>query len=163
MHEKTSPLVYSLVILFGSSTWLVVTAVWVQLQLMVSIYPLPEGWSLPSYLTVIVQVAVLGPILHWLLKKYSPDSNISDEKIQIYFCMGFATLSTLFLAIFWQHRIYLFGQERSVLLFVFVFCVSLVSCTSSVLYLPYMFRPGPDIFEILDLAPDEIVTILIRD
>nr|CAD2203892.1 unnamed protein product [Meloidogyne enterolobii] len=45
---------FLLVIMFGSSTWLTINAIWVELSLYTS--RLPEGWSLPSYLSLIIQV-----------------------------------------------------------------------------------------------------------
>lgn len=106
---------------------------------MVSVYQLPESWSLPSYLAVIVQLAVIGPIVYWIFKKFFPQL-VSNSTPLIYFCMIFCTLSTLFLAIFWNYTAFVAGNLHSTALFAFLFCVSLVSCTSSLLYLPTMFR-----------------------
>ena len=39
---------------------------WVELPVLVP--ALPEGWTLPSYLSVIVQIANLGPISYALLR-----------------------------------------------------------------------------------------------
>jgi len=87
--EKMSILVYVLVMMFGSSTWLCVTGVWVELPLMVSVYPLPEGWSLPSYLSVAIQLAALGPVLHWLCEKLFPRTFAHSSRLQIYVFMTF--------------------------------------------------------------------------
>ena len=59
-----------LAILFGVSSWISINGLWVELPLLVN--RLPESWSLASYLSVIVQIANLGPItycgLRWLSK-----------------------------------------------------------------------------------------------
>ena len=59
-----------LAILFGISSWISINGLWVELPLLVN--RLPESWSLASYLSVIVQIANLGPItycgLRWLSK-----------------------------------------------------------------------------------------------
>lgn len=140
-----SILVYTLVMVFGSSTWLSVTAIWVELPLMVSVYPLPEGWSLPSFLTFVVQLAALGPILHWLFGKIAPVTfnSPASTRLQIYACLTIATFSTLLLSVYWDTTAFIWGVERSVGLMVLLFCVSMVSCTSSLLYLPSMFRFQP--------------------
>lgn len=53
-YMAVSTLIYVLVVIFGSSTWIGTNSVWMQLSLFTS--ELPEGWNLPSYLTVVVQV-----------------------------------------------------------------------------------------------------------
>ena len=61
-------LVDVLAILFGISSWISINGLWVELPLLVN--KLPESWKLASYLSVIVQMANLGPItycgLRWL-------------------------------------------------------------------------------------------------
>ena len=47
-------LVDLLAVLFGISSWISINGLWVELPLLVQ--ELPEGWALPSYLSVIVQV-----------------------------------------------------------------------------------------------------------
>lgn len=51
-----SPLVNLFAILFGIGAWVSVNGIWVELPLLVH---LPEGWALPSYLSVIIQVRPL--------------------------------------------------------------------------------------------------------
>ncbi|KAL1238206.1 Riboflavin transporter rft-1 [Trichinella spiralis] len=57
---------YILVVLFGSCGWITVNSVWVELPFLVN--TLPEGWALPSFLALLVQVAILGPALFSLTK-----------------------------------------------------------------------------------------------
>ena len=52
-------LVDLLAVLFGISSWISINGLWVELPLLVQ--NLPEGWALPSYLSIIVQV-ILGMI-----------------------------------------------------------------------------------------------------
>ena len=47
-------LVDLLAVLFGISSWISINGLWVELPLLVQ--DLPEGWALPSYLSIIVQV-----------------------------------------------------------------------------------------------------------
>lgn len=56
LHRK--PLVDVLAALFGVGAWVAVNGLWVELPLLVT--DLPEGWNLPSYLSVIIQVSCPG-------------------------------------------------------------------------------------------------------
>lgn len=48
------PLVDLLAMMFGVGAWVAINGMWVELPLLV--LHLPEGWNLPSYLSVIIQV-----------------------------------------------------------------------------------------------------------
>ncbi|KAK6755290.1 hypothetical protein RB195_013954 [Necator americanus] len=49
----TSRFILVLVVIFGSCTWIGTNSVWMQLPMLTS--ELPEGWNLPSFLSVVVQ------------------------------------------------------------------------------------------------------------
>ena len=97
---------------------------------------LPEGWSLASYLSVIVQIANLGPITYSLVRWMTSGRLKQTHAIYSLFAIG--TLSSVLLASFWNETSEVVGSNRSTALFVLVFCLSLVDCTSSVLFLPFM-------------------------
>ncbi|VEL06807.1 unnamed protein product [Protopolystoma xenopodis] len=46
-----------LVTLFGLGSWCIVNGLWVELPELVE--ALPEGWNLPTYLSLIIQVSTL--------------------------------------------------------------------------------------------------------
>lgn len=50
------PLVDLLAMVFGIGAWVAINGMWVELPLLVTY--LPEGWNLPSYLSVIIQVTI---------------------------------------------------------------------------------------------------------
>lgn len=54
MMEGRKPVLDVLAVLFGIGAWISVNGMWVELPLLVD--ALPEGWNLPSYLSVIIQV-----------------------------------------------------------------------------------------------------------
>ena len=56
----------ALAVVFGMASWISVNGLWVELPVLVSV--LPESWALASYLSVIVQIANLGPISYALLR-----------------------------------------------------------------------------------------------
>ena len=52
----TDVVVALLVVLFGISSWVDINGLWVELPILTQ--ELPEGWDLPSYMAVIIQVFV---------------------------------------------------------------------------------------------------------
>ncbi|XP_076061082.1 solute carrier family 52, riboflavin transporter, member 3-B-like isoform X2 [Oratosquilla oratoria] len=127
------PLIDLLAALFGIGAWVSINGLWVELPLLVT--SLPEGWSLPSYLSVIIQIANVGPLLFTLARSLRP--SMRSEPV-VYIVLVLGCLSSFMLTVFWPHTTFLAGAEHSTALLVLVFLLSLVDCTSSVLFLPYM-------------------------
>ena len=123
-----------LAILFGISSWISINGLWVELPLLVQ--RLPEGWNLASYLSIIVQLANLGPLtyafLRWLTK------GRLNEHFVIILLLLVGTTSGFLLSHFWSANANVFGNNHSLALFILVFFLSLVDCTSSILFLPFM-------------------------
>ena len=61
MTMQVSPAVSLLIILFGMGSWVAINGVWAELPLLVS--KLPEGWNLPTYLVLIIQVSPYNKLL----------------------------------------------------------------------------------------------------
>ena len=97
---------------------------------------LPEGWNLPSYVAVIVQLANIGPILYTIAKKLAP--NRVKEWPVIYIIISIGMVACALLVFFWSSTSYINGVKHSTALFVLSFFLALVDCTSSVVYIPYM-------------------------
>jgi len=127
-------LVDLLAVLFGISSWISINGLWVELPVLVN--KLPEGWALPSYLSTIVQIANVGPILYSVAR--SAVGRPLPTHYLILALLGLGCAASLGLALGWDLTAEVAGAERSVSLFAFVFLLSLVDCTSSVLFLPYM-------------------------
>ncbi|VDK75104.1 unnamed protein product [Litomosoides sigmodontis] len=120
--------------LFGSTSWLSTNSVWLELPLLTE--KLPEGWSLPSYLTVVVQIASVGPLVYSIVHKFSKISiPVSAVVLAL---LIFCCLCTVLMALFWSQTIFAFGQERSVILMILLCGMALVNGTSNVLFMPYM-------------------------
>lgn len=124
------------VALFGIGSWIAINGLWVELPLLVQ--ELPEGWDLPSYLTVIIQIANIGPIIYTLLSIFLPKNKKRIEQIAGYFIILAGTVSTLFLAFYWDHTSMIGGVNHSTSLLTFALILALVDCTSSVVFLPFM-------------------------
>ncbi|CAI5648327.1 solute carrier family 52, riboflavin transporter, member 3-A [Oreochromis niloticus] len=129
-------LVHFLACAFGVGSWVAVNGLWVELPLIVN--ALPEGWDLPSYLTVIIQLANVGPLLVTLMHKLYP--GCLKEHIVIYSILSIGVLSCILLAFFWDRTTIFIGASRSTAFFIMTFFLSLVDCTSSVTFLPFMMQ-----------------------
>ncbi|KAK2140983.1 hypothetical protein LSH36_1190g00096 [Paralvinella palmiformis] len=131
--------VYVIVSLFAISSWIDINGLFVESPQLV--YALPEGWSLFSYLAVLIQVANLGPILYMILRKLFPE-RVKEWPI-VYAIIGMGATACFLLAFFWQETTVINGKSHSTALFVLVSFLALVDCTSSVVYLPYMGQYKP--------------------
>ncbi|CAD5205884.1 unnamed protein product [Bursaphelenchus okinawaensis] len=138
MH--TNPIVYVLVALFGSASWLSTNAVWMELPLLT--HSLPEHWALPSYLALIVQIACIGPLVYSILTKCC-GITLSAPGL-IFALLLLCTISEFGLAFLWSVTMHIFGSYHSVALYLFMFILALVNSTSNVLFMPYMatFHPS---------------------
>lgn len=123
-------------ILFGIGTWIGINATYLQLPLLVA--SAAEGWALPSYIVIVIQLANIGPILYTIIQKCSPRK--MNDSYLIYGLYLIGIVGALLMALFYDRTVIVGSTERSVPLLAIVFLLALVGCTSSVLYMPYMGR-----------------------
>ena len=83
-----------------------------------------------------MQVANIGPITYGLLRHCL--ATPPPQHVSIVAVLGVGAAASLGLVLAWDLTSIIGGQQRSTGLFVSVFLLSLVDCTSSVLFLPYM-------------------------
>lgn len=125
--------VHLLVILFGTSTWIGVNGIFVELPLLVNIAP--EGWNLPAYIVIATQSANVGPAIYAFLRKCKCEMN---ESLCI-LCLLFLQIVATGLLIFLHDKTTVVaGDRHSLILFVSVFLTALVGCFSPVLFMPYL-------------------------
>ncbi|XP_077454443.1 solute carrier family 52, riboflavin transporter, member 3-A [Stigmatopora argus] len=129
-------MVHVLACAFGLGSWVAVNGLWVELPLIVN--TLPEGWELPSYLTVIIQMANLGPLFITIMHKARP--GLLNERTVIYAILSVGVVSCILLAFFWDRTSVVGGVSHSTAFFIITFFLSLVDCTSSVTFLPFMMQ-----------------------
>uniref|UniRef100_A0A672GF42 Riboflavin transporter n=1 Tax=Salarias fasciatus TaxID=181472 RepID=A0A672GF42_SALFA len=134
-----SLLTHLLAVLFGMGSWVSINGLWVELPLIVP--EIPEGWYLPSYLSVIIQMANVGPLFVTLMHRFRPGA--LNEAAVIYTIIGLGTVSTFLLGFFWKDTVVVAGAPRSVALLVLTFFLAAVDCTSSVTFLPFMMHLKP--------------------
>ena len=128
-----------IVVLFGMGSWIAINGMWVELPILVD--QLPEGWNLPSYMTVIIQIANIGPIAVTVAHLCAP-GKVKEQPI-VYSMVLIGSAASLLLAFFWNKTSTVAGVEHSTALLILMFFLSLVDCTSSVVFLPFMniFKP----------------------
>lgn len=129
-------LVDTLTVLFGVGTWIGINSTYLQLPLLVA--NAPEGWALPSYIVIVIQIANIGPILYTAIQRYSPRK--MNDSYLIYGLYLIGVVGALLMALFYDKTLVVAGTERSVPMLIIVFLLALVGCTSSVLFMPYMGR-----------------------
>ena len=127
---------YVLVVIFAISSWIDINGLWVELPILVN--RLPEQWALASYIIVIVQIANIGPLFYTIGHRLCP-SYIHEVPVS-YIIISIGAISVLFLVHFWDHTTAIDGKQRSLSLFILCGFLSLVDCTSSVVFLPFMQR-----------------------
>lgn len=125
---------YVLICIFGMGSWIAVNGLWVELPVLVRY--VPEQWNLPSYLTVIFQLANIGPVIYALGNHFAPKK--VQEKCAIFFVVTVGAVACALLAFFWDETSYIGGGKHSIVLFILSFCVAIVDCTSSVVFLTFM-------------------------
>lgn len=129
-----SLITYLLVCCFAVSSWVAVSGLWVELPLFVQ--ELPEGWALPSYLVIIIQLANIGPIVYGLVKSRLRSRLPEEAAVGAIIATGAG--ACLMLAFFWRRTTVVSGERHSVALVALTGVLALVDCTSSVVYLPFM-------------------------
>ncbi|GIY33067.1 solute carrier family 52, riboflavin transporter, member 3 [Caerostris darwini] len=115
---------------YGLGSWIAMTGLWVELPVLVQ--RLPEGWALASQLALFLQVANIGPIIYGLFHHWWP--KWATERSATHFQLALGAVSTLLLIFTWSLTV----NNINVPFFVLSFGLSIVDCTSSVVFLPFM-------------------------
>lgn len=125
-----------LAILFGISGWIGITAIFLELPLIVD--KAPEGWKLPSYIAILVQVGNIANLIYIVYDKYSP-CKASDAHLILAMLIS-GCVAAIGLAFCYQETAEIDGREHSIWLLVFAGIFAAIGCLSSVLSMPYMGR-----------------------
>lgn len=133
-HKWAEHVCYILIVILNLSSWIDLNSIFVELPLMV-IYA-PEGWALPSVLSLVMSLGNVLPILV-ILVRWKLGSRFSEIPY-IYIIIIIGVIACLAIGLFWNVRTFIFGKERSLALILAVFALSLLDCTSSLVYYDYM-------------------------
>ena len=134
----SSLLTFLLFCVFGVGSWVAINGVWGELSVLV--VSLPECWNLPAVLSVVIQVANVGPIIYTVVKALLTRFSVRQLTIEIsavYVLVTIGLASCVLLAILWD-KTAVVGREHSVALIVLTFFLALVDCTSSLVFIPFM-------------------------
>ncbi|XP_063708091.1 solute carrier family 52, riboflavin transporter, member 3-A [Culicoides brevitarsis] len=123
-----------LILLFGISSWLLINSTYLQLPLLVE--KAPEGWSLASYIVIVIQVGNVMPLLYNIIQSIHP----FKDSIFITILLLIGITGSVLFGFYYDTTTHLLGEDRSVAMLIIVFTFALVGCTSSVLFMPYMGR-----------------------
>ena len=147
--SEVSVSLYVAVVLFSMSTWMDVVGIWVEMPLLVT--TLPEGWSLPSYLAIIIQLANVGPAVYAVVQKFHQRSakeegrSRATKRLDVEVVLTLVIIITAMLNIFllsflWPMTSVVGGRRHSVAMLTHMFPTALTSCMTSLVFLPYMAR-----------------------
>lgn len=124
------------------------SGVWVEAPLLLK--TLPEAWKIPSLIGAVSQLAQIGPILLYFAKckclaclpasktRSSLYKRAISDRFIVYtlFIIGLSAGSLL--ALYWDRTMYVFGEYRSVAFFACVFCLAILDCTCTIVFLTYI-------------------------
>lgn len=102
--------------------------------------PSSAGWSLPSYLSVLVALGNLGLLLVTLWRRLAPGKS---ERIPIQVVQGLSIVGTGLLAPLWSNKALVAGQLHSVAFLTLAFVLALSCCASNVTFLPFLSHLPP--------------------
>lgn len=102
--------------------------------------PSAAGWSLPSYLSVLVALGNLGLLLVTLWRRLARGKG---ERIPIQVVQGLSIVGTGLLAPLWNHVVPVAGQPHSVTFLTLAFVLALACCASNVTFLPFLSHLPP--------------------
>ncbi|NWI57390.1 S52A3 protein, partial [Calyptomena viridis] len=132
-------LTHLLACIFGTGSWVAINGLWVELPLLVKV--LPEQWDLPSFITIIIQMANVGPLFVTLINRFRP--GLLKEVTVIYVIVSVGVMACLLLSFLWDHTSSIAGNSHSIAFMTLTFFLALVDCTSSVTFLPFMMQLQP--------------------
>lgn len=118
------------------SAWIDLQGLYVELPLIVPFTP--ERWTLPSVASMCMCAANILPIIVVILR-WQQGKQFSEIPF-IYLIIIVGILACFVLAFFWHKTIVLFGRERSIWLLSCIFILSMLDCTSSLVFFDYMKR-----------------------
>ncbi|XP_039702048.1 solute carrier family 52, riboflavin transporter, member 2 isoform X1 [Pteropus medius] len=131
-------LTHLLVALFGMGSWAAINGIWVELPVVVK--DLPEGWSLPSYLSVLVALGNLGLLVVTLWRRLAPGKG---ERAPIQVVQALSVAGTALLAPLWHQVATVAGQNHSVAFLTLTLVLALACCASNVTFLPFLSHLPP--------------------
>lgn len=130
LPKDVCPKTFALFVVYGVGAWVTINGIFSELPLIVN--DLPESWAIASYITLIIQIANIGPVLYLLFQ----------QRIGLYhgnvIVLLLGALAMCFLGFFWNQTSSISGSRHSEALFILVFFAALADCTTSVIFWPFV-------------------------
>lgn len=118
------------------SAWIDLQGLFVEMPVILPFTP--ERWTLPSVAAICVCASNIVPVIVVILRWYQ--GKRFSEIPYIYLIIIVGVIACFVVALFWQKTVFLFGRERSVWLLSCIFVLSMLDCTSSLVFFDYMKR-----------------------
>ena len=137
--SDVSLITYGLFCIFGLGSWVAINGIWAQLPVLT--YALPECYGLAAILSVIIQLANVGPLVLTIIKlvwKKLTWKQLNLEITSVTILVVIGLCSSVLLSLFWFRVDTIAGQPHSLALVILVFFLALVDCSSSVVFVPFM-------------------------
>lgn len=116
------------------SAWIDLQGLFVEIPLIIPFTP--ERWALPSIAAMYVCAANIVPVIVAIVR-WRQGKRFSEIPY-IYVIIIIGIVACFVLALYWQNTIFLFGRDRSVWLLSSIFILSMLDCTSSLVFFDYM-------------------------
>jgi riboflavin transporter 2 len=136
----TTPLVYVLVTLFGTSAWLNLQGLFLEFPLIVP--QTIEGWRLPATMGLIANSGSVALILVAIIRWCSKDKIVYEIPVNIG-VLSIGTGALFALAFAWNKTSIVGGARHSTYLMALSFCLALVDVISSATFMPFLNRYEP--------------------
>ena len=130
---------YLLFCVFGIGSWVAINGIWAELPIL--LVTQPECYKLATTLSVVVQVANIGPLLYSVVKMIWHKTRLNDfylEVAAVIVIVIIGIVSCVLLSLFWNTTAVINDESHSVVLIILSFLLALVDCTSSVVFVPFM-------------------------
>ena len=108
---STSLTTYFLFCVFGVGSWIAINGVWAELPILVITQP--ECFKLAATLTLIIQIANIGPLVYSVVKVIWHRLHLRDFNLEVaavFVIVGVGIVSSLLLGIFWNQTAVIGGK-----------------------------------------------------
>ena len=118
------------------SAWIDLQGLFVEIPLIIPFTP--ERWTLPSIAAICVCVANIVPIIIVIIR-WRQGQRFSEIPY-IYMIIIVGVIACFVVALYWQKTVFIFGRQRSIWLLSCITILSMLDCTSSLVFFDYMKR-----------------------
>lgn len=133
-----------LVLLFGTSAWLSINSIYVQLPILSQ--SAPESWNLASYIVVIIQVSCIFPLVYSIIRNWQRAITDRIETVLIIFLL-ILDIVGLLLSTFTYSIVTTIGDsQHSIWLFISILILCIPCTMADVLFMPLIGRLGSPAF-----------------